>query len=251
MLAKGNLAKRGFALRESGAAQVPAGSIRRLASSVGAGLARPRSPGFVRPSYGTATLKLPPTTAMAATMAVGVSLLVGAPGGGWWSDLAGPAWPALAPRVRLVVRAPAGLGLLVAHPGLGTLLGVCAMLGALTGMTSSAALYLLSERLAATRRGHRAGLCRGDGGVRRHDAGRRDLAHRRHRQPRRAGLVCERHRRRERRRAVVVAAGAAREGQHRLSRAVGSNGERRQRRRSRRWGFKRGPSSQARWPRAP
>ncbi len=85
-------------------------------------------------------------------MAVGVSLLVGALGGGWWSDLAGPAWPALAPRVGLVVRAPAGLGLLVAHPGLGTPLGVCAMLGALTGMTSSAALYLLSERQAATRR---------------------------------------------------------------------------------------------------
>ena len=103
-------------------------------------------------TYATATLKLPPTTAMAATMAVGVSLLVGALGGGWWSDLAGPAWPALASRVGLVVLAPAGLYLLVAYPGLWTLLAVCSMLGALTGMTSSAALYLLSERLAATRR---------------------------------------------------------------------------------------------------
>ena len=103
-------------------------------------------------TYATATLKLPPTTAMAATMAVGVSLLVGALAGGWWSDAAGPAWPALAPRVGLVVLAPAGLQLLVAHPGLGTLLAVCAMLGALTGMTSSAALYLLSERLALARR---------------------------------------------------------------------------------------------------
>ena len=103
-------------------------------------------------TYATATLKLPPTTAMAATMAVGVSLLVGALAGGWWSDVAGPAWPALAPRVGLVVLAPAGLQLLVAHPGLGTLLAVCAMLGALTGMTSSAALYLLSERLALARR---------------------------------------------------------------------------------------------------
>ena len=103
-------------------------------------------------TYATATLKLPPTTAMAATMAVGVSLLVGALAGGWWTDRAGPAWPALAPRVGLVVLAPAGLRLLVSHPGLGTLLGVCAMLGALTGMTSSAALYLLGERLAATRR---------------------------------------------------------------------------------------------------
>ncbi len=103
-------------------------------------------------TYATATLKLPPTTAMAATMAVGVSLLVGALAGGWWSDVAGPAWPALAPRVGLVVLAPAGLQLLVAHPGLVTLLAVCAMLGALTGMTSSAALYLLSERLALARR---------------------------------------------------------------------------------------------------
>ena len=103
-------------------------------------------------TYATATLKLPPMTAMAATMAVGVSLLIGALAGGWWTDHAGPAWPALAPRVGLVVLAPAGLQLLVSHPGLGTLLGVCAMLGALTGMTSSAALYLLSERLAATRR---------------------------------------------------------------------------------------------------
>ena len=66
--------------------------------------------------------------------------------------MAGPAWPALAPRVGLVVLAPAGLQLLVAHPGLGTLLAVCAMLGALTGMTSSAALYLLGERLALARR---------------------------------------------------------------------------------------------------
>ena len=103
-------------------------------------------------TYATATLKLPPTTAMAATMAVGVSLLAGALAGGWWSDVAGPAWPALAPRVGLVVLAPAGLQLLVAHPGLATLLAVCAMLGALTGMTSSAALYLLSERLALARR---------------------------------------------------------------------------------------------------
>ena len=103
-------------------------------------------------TYATATLKLPPTIAMAATMAVGVSLLVGALAGGWWSDVAGPAWPALAPRVGLVVLAPAGLQLLVAHPGLMTLLAVCAMLGALTGMTSSAALYLLSERLALARR---------------------------------------------------------------------------------------------------
>lgn len=103
-------------------------------------------------TYATATLKLPPTTAMAATMAVGVSLLAGALAGGWWSDVAGPAWPALAPRVGLVVLAPAGLQLLVAHPGLVTLLAVCAMLGALTGMTSSAALYLLSERLALARR---------------------------------------------------------------------------------------------------
>ena len=103
-------------------------------------------------TYATATLKLPPTTAMAATMAVGVSLLVGALAGGWWSDAAGPAWPALAPRVGLVVLAPAGLRLLVAHPGLVTLLAVCAMLGALTGMTSSAALYLLGERLALARR---------------------------------------------------------------------------------------------------
>ncbi len=103
-------------------------------------------------TYATATLKLPPTTAMAATMVFGIALLVGALAGGWWSDLAGPAWPALAPRIGLVVLAPVGLQLLVSHPGLGMLLAVCTMLGVLTGMTSSAALYLLGQRLAATRR---------------------------------------------------------------------------------------------------
>ena len=103
-------------------------------------------------TYATATLKMPPTTAMAATMVLGVALLAGALAGGWWTDVAGPAWPALASRVALVVLAPAGLQLLVSHPGLGLLLGVCAMLGVLTGMTSSAALFLLGERLAATRR---------------------------------------------------------------------------------------------------
>ena len=103
-------------------------------------------------TYAVATLKLPPTTAMAATMVFGLALLAGALAGGWWSDVAGPAWPALAPRVGLVVLAPVGLQLLVSHPGLGMLLAVCTMLGVLTGMTSSAALYLLGQRLAATRR---------------------------------------------------------------------------------------------------
>ena len=103
-------------------------------------------------TYATVTLRMPPTTAMAATMAVGASLVLGALAGGWWSDVSGPGWPALAPRVGLLVLAPAGLQRLVAQPSLAMLLGVCAILGALTGMTSAAAIYLLSERLAATRR---------------------------------------------------------------------------------------------------
>jgi len=94
-------------------------------------------------TYATVTLKLPPTTAMAATMA-----LVG----GCWSDRAGPAWPALAPRIALVLLAPTGFQLLVAHPSLEMLLGVCAMLGVLTAMSGAASLYLLGERLATPRR---------------------------------------------------------------------------------------------------
>ena len=102
--------------------------------------------------YATVTLKLPPTTAMAATMAVGISLLAGALVGGWWSDRAGPAWPALAPRIALVLLAPTGFQRLVAHPSLEMLLGVCAMLGVLTAMSGAASLYLLGERLATPRR---------------------------------------------------------------------------------------------------
>ncbi len=109
-------------------------------------------------TFAGAALKLPATTAMAATVVVGLALMAGALIGGWWCDRAGPAWPALAPRIGLTLLAPLAFQSLVRHPSLGLLLGVSALLAVLTAMSGAGALFLLTDRLASQRRAAGVGI---------------------------------------------------------------------------------------------
>lgn len=98
-------------------------------------------------TYAVTTLKLPPTTSLAATVLMGFSTILFALLGGWLSDRFGRKpvmfWPRLAVTVLIV---PAFTHL-VAHPSLGALLFVTTVLAALTAISAAASLVAIPEML--------------------------------------------------------------------------------------------------------
>ena len=98
-------------------------------------------------TYAVTTLKLAPSTSLAPTVLMGLATICFGLLGGWLSDRFGRKpvmfWPRLAVLVLIV---PAFM-YLVAHPSLGVLLVVTAVLSALTAMSAAASIVAIPEML--------------------------------------------------------------------------------------------------------
>jgi MFS family permease len=103
-------------------------------------------------TYAITTLKLPPSTALAATLMAGSATVVGALFGGWLSDRLGRKPLMIGPRVLTVLIVYPAFQFLVAHPGLGTLLSVTGFLAILTAISGTAGITLIPEVLPKANR---------------------------------------------------------------------------------------------------
>jgi MFS family permease len=98
-------------------------------------------------TYAIATLHLPPTVALAATVVAGTATLVFSLLGGWLSDRYGRRPVMLIPRILLAILAWPLFRMLAAHPGIGTLFLATGTVTGLTAVSSSAALVVVPELL--------------------------------------------------------------------------------------------------------
>jgi len=106
--------------------------------------------GVYMTTYAIATLHLPPSTALAATVVGGLATAVFAVLGGWLSDLYGRRSIMLAPRLLTAVATVPSFLLLNAYPGAATLYVATIALTALTAMSGAATLTAISELLPAS-----------------------------------------------------------------------------------------------------
>ena len=143
-------------------------------------------------TYAITTLKFSPLIAMGATVMVGVATLVFALLGGWLCDRYGRKPVMLWPRAATALLAVPAFMLLINHPQPGHAAVRDDGSGGDDGRQRRGFAGGDSGTAAAPDPGHRPlhRLCRGRFAVRRHHAVHRDLAHRRHGQPGRTGLVC-------------------------------------------------------------
>ena len=98
-------------------------------------------------TYAIATLNLPASIALFATVVGGLATMVFALFGGWLSDRVGRRPVMLIPRILLAVLTWPAFLLLSAHPSAATLYLVTFMLNALTGISGAASLVIISELL--------------------------------------------------------------------------------------------------------
>ncbi len=98
-------------------------------------------------TYATATLKLPPATALTATVVSGVALFAGALAGGWLADRYGRRGVMLWPRLLLTLTTWPLFLLLSRQPSAGTLYLVTIVLTVLTAVSSAASLIVIPELL--------------------------------------------------------------------------------------------------------
>lgn len=96
-------------------------------------------------TYAISTLKLPPTTAMAATVVVGLSTFAFSLAGGWLCDRLGRRPVMLWPRLLAAVASYPAFMLLVEQKTAGALYAVAMLLAALTAMSGAASLVAIPE----------------------------------------------------------------------------------------------------------
>jgi MFS family permease len=106
--------------------------------------------GIYMTTYAIATLHLPPSTALAATVVGGLATTVFALLGGWLGDLYGRRAVMLAPRVLTAVVTVPSFLLLNAFPNVVTLYVATVALTALTAMSGAATLTAIPELLPAS-----------------------------------------------------------------------------------------------------
>lgn len=98
-------------------------------------------------TYAIATLKLPPATALTATVVGGVSLFAGALAGGWLADRHGRRITMLWPRLLLTLTTWPMFFLLAGQPSAGMLYLATTVLTVLTAIGSTASLVAIPELL--------------------------------------------------------------------------------------------------------
>src|SRR5476651_1093167 len=98
-------------------------------------------------TYAIATLKLPPATALTATVVGGVSLFAGALAGGWLADRYGRRITMLWPRLLLTLTTWPMFFLLAGQPSAGMLYLATTVLTVLTAIGSTASLVAIPELL--------------------------------------------------------------------------------------------------------
>lgn len=98
-------------------------------------------------TYAITALKLPPVTAMLATVAIGAATVVFALLGGWLSDRVGRRAIMLWPRVAAALLTVPSFMMLIANPNASTLFIVTGVLGGLTAMSSAATIVAIMELL--------------------------------------------------------------------------------------------------------
>ncbi|RAI59526.1 MFS transporter [Roseicella frigidaeris] len=98
-------------------------------------------------TYAITTLHLPASLSIAATVVVGLGVLVFAPVGGWLSDRVGRRAVMILPRLALTLIAYPAYLLMVQAPGAATLLGVTALTTALAAISGAASLVAIPEML--------------------------------------------------------------------------------------------------------
>jgi len=98
-------------------------------------------------TYAIATLKLPPTTAMAATVVVGTVTLIFSLLGGWLCDRYGRKLTMLVPRLLAAILSYPAFIWLVDQKSAFALFAVAALLAALTAMSGAATLIAIPELL--------------------------------------------------------------------------------------------------------
>jgi len=96
-------------------------------------------------TYAISTLKLPPTTSMAATVVVGLSTFAFSLAGGWLCDRFGRRPVMLWPRLLAAVASYPAFMLLVDQKTAGALYAVAMLLAALTAMSGAASLVAIPE----------------------------------------------------------------------------------------------------------
>ena len=106
--------------------------------------------GVYMTTYAIATLHLPASTALAATVVGGLATALFAVLGGWLSDLYGRRSIMLAPRLLTAVATVPSFLLLNAYPGAATLYVATIALTALTAMSGAATLTAIPELLPAS-----------------------------------------------------------------------------------------------------
>jgi len=96
-------------------------------------------------TYAISTLKLPPTTAMAATVVVGLATFAFSLLGGWWCDRHGRRPVMLWPRLLAAVLTYPAFLLLVEQKTAGALYAVSLLVAALTAVSGAASLVAIPE----------------------------------------------------------------------------------------------------------
>ncbi|MCX7173599.1 MAG: MFS transporter [Proteobacteria bacterium] len=106
--------------------------------------------GMYMTTYAIATLKLPPTVAMSATVAVGLVTLLFALVGGWLADRYNRKSVMLIPRILLALLVVPAFMFLIDARTTAALIGVTTFLAALTAMSAAASLVAVPELLPAS-----------------------------------------------------------------------------------------------------
>lgn len=106
--------------------------------------------GMYMTTYAIATLKLPPTVAMSATVAVGLTTLLFALAGGWLADRYSRKSVMLIPRILTALLVVPAFMLLIEARSTVALIGVTTVLAALTAMSAAASLVAVPELLPAS-----------------------------------------------------------------------------------------------------
>jgi len=98
-------------------------------------------------TYAITALKFPPATAMAATVAVGLTTLLLSLAGGWLCDRYGRRPTMFWPRAAAALLTVPAFMLLIAQPGTAMLIAVSGFLAALTAVSGAASLIAIPELL--------------------------------------------------------------------------------------------------------
>jgi MFS family permease len=98
-------------------------------------------------TYAIKTLQFPPTTALAATVALGVSTVIFSLLGGWLADRFGRKPVMLIPRILAILAAYPAFMLLIETRTTTALIGVTILLSALTFISAAASLVTIPELL--------------------------------------------------------------------------------------------------------